>query len=83
MRLLLEEERKKEEEIQEELKDKPKERWDHADFFYLEACYGLHRLLPRQVQVLAQDWTVQSMPLSIFHLSMSFLSAYYLRFCSS
>lgn len=32
---------------------------DHQDLFYVEACYGLHRLLPRQVQTLANDWMVQ------------------------
>eukprot|EP00026_Physarum_polycephalum_P000098 Phypoly_transcript_00098.p1 GENE.Phypoly_transcript_00098~~Phypoly_transcript_00098.p1 ORF type:complete len:2137 (+),score=447.21 Phypoly_transcript_00098:354-6764(+) len=57
----VDEERKKEKKIQKELRAVPKESWDHEDFFYLEACYGLRRLLPRQVNVLAQDWAVQAL----------------------
>lgn len=55
----VEEDKQKEKEVQRELERIPREKWDHEDFFYLEACYGLHKLLPRQVNVLAQDWLVQ------------------------
>lgn len=29
---------------------------DHEDYYYLPACYALDRLLPRQVEALAQQW---------------------------
>jgi hypothetical protein len=32
---------------------------DHRDFFCLEACFGLHKLLPRQVNALAQQFLHQ------------------------
>lgn len=60
----VQEEREKEQEIKDELEGLPMEKWDHEDFFVLEACYGLYRLLPRQSNVLAQDWLVQSMHIS-------------------
>lgn len=29
---------------------------DHRDFFILEDCYDLHKLLPSQVELLAEQW---------------------------
>lgn len=58
--VVVKEEREKEKAIEEELAGVPLEERDHEDFFYLEACYGLRRLLPRQVNFLAKDWQVQS-----------------------
>ena len=57
--------RLKEKEVVLELQSKPREQRDHEDIFYLEACYYLHKLLPRQVDVLAGDWLVQGIPVTI------------------
>eukprot|EP01101_Sappina_pedata_P006301 TRINITY_DN3098_c0_g2_i1.p1 TRINITY_DN3098_c0_g2~~TRINITY_DN3098_c0_g2_i1.p1 ORF type:complete len:1559 (-),score=660.25 TRINITY_DN3098_c0_g2_i1:88-4764(-) len=34
---------------------------DHEDFFIIEACHGLWRLLPRQSEALAQQWALQAL----------------------
>lgn len=48
-----EEEAELEEDRKEFLLTNSPEKFDHPDFFCLEACYGLRRLLPRQVAQLA------------------------------
>lgn len=57
---VVEEERAKEKEIEDELEGLELEERDHEDFFTLEACWGLHRLLPRQIDTLSKDWQIQS-----------------------
>jgi len=32
---------------------------DHVDFFMIKYAYGLYRLLPRQVELLANRWKTQ------------------------
>eukprot|EP01125_Pyxidicula_operculata_P011544 TRINITY_DN3779_c0_g1_i1.p1 TRINITY_DN3779_c0_g1~~TRINITY_DN3779_c0_g1_i1.p1 ORF type:complete len:2107 (-),score=549.17 TRINITY_DN3779_c0_g1_i1:67-5526(-) len=48
-------EAKNEEKMNDELKENPLV-GDHHDYFCLPACYGLHHLLPSQVERLADQW---------------------------
>ncbi len=48
------------------LPDDKKDLIDHADFFCIEACFKLYRMLPRQTEKLARQWYKQGNYLYIY-----------------